>query len=33
VRVHPDGSQVALDTRSYKMETRAVDNLFSAAKK
>ena len=33
VRVHPDGSQVALDTRSYRMETFVVDNLFAATKK
>jgi Tol biopolymer transport system component len=30
VRVHPDGSLVALDTRSYRMETRAADRLFQA---
>ena len=28
VRVSPDGSTIALDTRSYRMETRAVDGLF-----
>ena len=33
VRVHPDGRQVAIDTRSINMETWVVDNLFAAAKK
>ncbi len=33
VRVHPDGRQVAIDTRGIKMETWVVDNLFAAAKK
>lgn len=33
VRVHPDGRQVAIDTRSIKMETWVVDNLFATAKK
>ena len=33
VRVHPDGRQIALDTRSIKMETWVVDNLFAVAKK
>ena len=33
VRVHPDGRQIALDTRDIKMETRVVDNLFDTAKK
>ena len=33
VRVHPDGSQVAIETRSYKFETLVVDNLFAAARK
>ena len=27
VRVHPNGTQVAIETRSFKMETRAVDIL------
>ncbi len=27
VRVHPSGTQVAIETRSFKMETRAVDIL------
>ncbi|MBE3110906.1 MAG: PD40 domain-containing protein [Acidobacteria bacterium] len=33
VRIHPDGGQIALDTRSFKMETRVVDNLLAAARK
>jgi len=33
VRVHPDGRQIALDTRDIKMETWVVDNLFATAKK
>jgi len=33
VRVHPDGRQIALDTRNYTWETFVVDNLFAAAKK
>ncbi len=33
VRVHPDGGRIALDTRSYRMETFAVDNLLAGAKK
>jgi hypothetical protein len=33
VRVHPDGGQVALDTRNYRWETFVVDNLFAGAKK
>ena len=33
VRIHPDGRQVALDTRDIKMETWVVDNLFAPAKK
>jgi Tol biopolymer transport system component len=33
VRVHPDGGQIAIDTRSFKFETAVVDNLFAAARK
>jgi Tol biopolymer transport system component len=33
VRVHPDGRQIALDTRNYTWETFVVDNLFAAGKK
>ena len=33
VRVHPDGSRIALDTRNYTWETFVVDNLFAGAKK
>lgn len=33
VRVHPDGTQVAVETRSYKGETLVVDNLFAAARR
>ena len=33
VRVHPDGREVAIETRSYKFETLVVDSLFAAARK
>ena len=33
VRVHPDGSQVALDTRRYMFETLVAENLFGGARK
>jgi len=33
VRVHPDGSQVAIETRTYRCETLVADNLFAAARK
>jgi len=33
VRVHPDGREVAIETRSYKFETLVVDNLFAVARK
>jgi len=33
VRVHPDGSRVAIDTRTYRGETLVADNLFAAARK
>jgi len=29
VRVHPDGGQIALDTRSYRFETSVVQDLFA----
>ena len=32
VRVHPDGSQVAVDTRSYRFETSVIDNLLGVAR-
>jgi Tol biopolymer transport system component len=33
VRVHPDGGQVAIDTRRFRFETSVADNLFAAARK
>ena len=33
VRVHPDGSQVAIDTRGISHETWVADNLFATARK
>ena len=33
VRVHPDGGQIAIDTRSFKFETLVAENLFAGARK
>jgi hypothetical protein len=33
LRVHPDGGQIAIDTRSFKFETLVAENLLAPDRK